>query len=313
MNVLVTGGAGNLGRCIATELREHGHDVTLFDRVHPSKAPVPWETDLQFVEGALTSGEDCLRAIAAARADAICHVGAIPAPTDHPKIGAGVRQYGKPLGIEELPEDETFKVNTMGTYYLLEGACKAGVKVVAMASTFFVLGLGFRISEARWLPKYLPIDEDHPLTPEDSYSLSKMLNEEMLAAYTRAYGIRTVAFRLMGVYYHFRDDSATRFRKEAAVPENGRPAFGGWLYLDGRDGAQAFRLAIEATNLDPHERFYLASDRTLEESPRDALMRLFPELREMAAKLEPDDFLISIERARKRLGYAPKHSWRRGR
>jgi nucleoside-diphosphate-sugar epimerase len=308
MNVLITGGSGNLGRCIATELSQYGHRVTLFDRVAPARAPVPWETDLPFVQGELTSGEDCRAAVAAAQAEVICHVGAIPYATDHPR-SKQQRQQGE---LPMLPDDETFHVNSMGTYYILDAAQGAGVRLVVFASTYYVLGLGFRISDSPWWPRYLPIDEDHPLTPEDTYSLSKVVNEEMLAAYTRAYGVRTVAFRLMGVYYAHRDDSARRFHEtvEQALGER-KPAFDPWLYVDGRDVAQAFRLVIEASNLEPHERFYLASDRTIAESPRDAVRRLFPNLRAMTENLGPDDFLISIERARRRLGYRPRYSWRR--
>ncbi len=306
MNVLVTGGAGNLGRCIAEELVEHGYRVTLFDRLAPLQAPVPWQTDLPFVQGDLTSAEDCRAALAAANAEAVCHVGAMPYATDHPTL-----RFSRP-GVQSPPDDETFRVNTLGTYYVLDEARRAGVKTVVFASTFFVLGLGFRISDATWNPSYLPIDEDHPLTPEDSYSLSKMLNEEMLAAYTRAYGVRTVAFRLMGVYYAHRDDSAQRFHDRVQAPKGSTIVpFDGWLYVDGRDAAQAFRLALETPSLEPHERFYLASDRTTGESPRDAVRRLYPELAEMTAHMGPDDFLISIERARQRLGYMPRHSWRK--
>jgi nucleoside-diphosphate-sugar epimerase len=309
MNVLVTGGAGNLGRCVATELADHGHRVTLFDRVEPTSAPVPWQTDLPFVRGELTNAQDCRAAIAAARAEVICHVGAIPYATDRPGTREQLLRAAKPV----LPEDETFRVNTLGTYYILDEARRAGVTQVLFASTYYVLGLGFRISAAPWRPQYLPIDEDHPLTPEDTYSLSKMMNEEMLAAYTRAYGLRTVAFRLMGVYYVHRDDSAQRFRQHVEVPADGMPpVFDTWLYVDGRDVTQAFRLALEATHLEPHERFYLASDRSIGDSPRDTVIRLFPDLAPLAAPLGPDDFLISIERARQRLGYEPRHSWRRG-
>lgn len=303
MKVLVTGGAGNLGRCLAQEFTTHGHQVTLFDRVAPGQAPVPWETDLPFIAGELTSSTDFANAVAAVKPEAIAHVGAIPYATDHPD--------NRDRSDHPLPPDETWRVNTLGTYYVLDAAVRNGVKTLAFASTFFVLGLGFRISTARWLPAYLPIDEEHPLTPEDTYSLSKMINEEMLEAYTRAYGIRTLAFRLLGVYYAHRDDSATRFRPEAAAPVEGKPNFGGWLYVDGRDAAQAFRLGIEkADRLNPHERFYLASDRTIAESSRDALNRLFPELADLARGLGSDDLLISIAKAQKLLGYEPRHSWR---
>ena len=68
-----------------------------------------------------------------------------------------------------------------------------------------MLGLGFRISEAPFQVDYLPIDEDHPLRPEDTYSLSKVLDEELLKAFSRAYNIDCIALRLMGVDYpHWR-------------------------------------------------------------------------------------------------------------
>jgi nucleoside-diphosphate-sugar epimerase len=306
MNVLVTGGAGNLGRCLADELTSRDHRVTLFDRVSPQDSRVPWQTNLPFVQGELTSGEDCARAIQEAEAEAICHVGAITYATDHPQSVSRRAAQNLPA----IPEDETFRTNVLGTYYILDQARRNGVKVVAAASSYFVLGLGFRISKEPWWPVYLPIDENHPNSPEDSYSLSKLLNEEMLKSYTRAWGIRTIAFRLMGVYYHFRDDSQTRFREKATLSPHGPPSFEAFQYVDGRDAAQGFRRAIEASNLDPFEAFFLASDRSIEESPRDAVLRLYPHLSDMVGSLGPDDLLISIDRARKRLGYEPKHSWR---
>jgi len=76
-SVLITGGAGNLARVVADELRGR-YAVTLFDRVPPSAARAPWETDLPFVMGDLTNLGDCMRAIAFAQADAVVHLGAIP-------------------------------------------------------------------------------------------------------------------------------------------------------------------------------------------------------------------------------------------
>ena len=89
-NVLVTGGSGNVGRYAAAELRDK-YQVTLFDRVTPNQAREPWETDLPFVLGDLTSFGDCMRAISFAQADGIVHLGALPGPTDAPRQrGAGL-------------------------------------------------------------------------------------------------------------------------------------------------------------------------------------------------------------------------------
>ncbi len=80
-NVLVTGGAGNLGRVVAAELKD-SYEITLFDRVTPQDAGIPWETDLPFVLGDLTDLGDCMRAISMAKADGILHLGALPGPTE---------------------------------------------------------------------------------------------------------------------------------------------------------------------------------------------------------------------------------------
>lgn len=306
MNVLITGGAGRLGRLITEELAEHGHRVTLFDRAAPAEQLDPWETSLPFVKGELTSFDDCARAIQTAQAEAICHVGGIVQPSDHAEIVARRQTQGLPV----FAEDETFRVNMMGTYYILDAARRQGVMKVVFASTEFVLGIGYRISSRPWRLEYLPIDERHPCEPEDSYSLSKLLNEEMLAAYARAWGIRTVAFRLLPVFYHFRPENFDRiFQGRASVPAALRHSLVSWcwMYLDGRDAATAFRLAIEASDLEPREVYFLASGRTIGESPAEALRREFPQYAHLAATLGPDDNLISIAAVKQRFRYEPRH------
>jgi nucleoside-diphosphate-sugar epimerase len=296
--VLVTGGAGGIGRYAAAELRGK-YAVTLFDRTLPSEGDYPWEPDLPFVKGDLTSLSDCMRAIALAQADSIVHLGAIPYNTE--------RQPGQ-RGVPRLPEDETMRVNTMGTYYLLDAARRLGVRKVVMASTFFVLGLGFRISDKPFVVEYLPIDEEHPLRPEDTYSLSKVLGEEILAAFSRAYDIQTVAFRLMGVDYpHWRRHT---FGVDPERRPEGMKRFSTFQYVEAEDVALACRLALEAEGLEPFEAFYLATDTTLAGETRPVLERVYPELAAMASSIQGYDGLISIEKARRKLGYDPQHSWR---
>lgn len=296
--VLITGGAGGCGRYVAAELSGK-YDVTLFDRISPADVSYSWETDLPFVLGDLTSLADCMRAIAHAKADAIVHLGAIPFNSE--------RQPGQ-RGIPRLPEDETMRVNTMGTYYLMDAARRLGVKKVIMASTFFVLGLGFRISDKPFVVEYLPIDEAHPLCPEDTYSLSKVLDEEILAAFSRAYGIQAVALRLMGVDYpHWRRhtfDVVPQPKAECFTP------FGAYQYVEAEDVALACRLALEAEALGDFEAFYLATDTTLAEETRPVVERLYPHLARYAMNLHGYEGMISIEKARRMLGYEPQHSWR---
>jgi len=82
-NVLITGGCGRLGRQCYYELHNE-YNITLFDRVAPSKQPFPWtpEKDCKFVMGELTSLEDCMRAILMSKADCILHLAAITHATE---------------------------------------------------------------------------------------------------------------------------------------------------------------------------------------------------------------------------------------
>jgi nucleoside-diphosphate-sugar epimerase len=244
-----------------------------------------------------------MRAIAHAQADAILHWGALPGPTELTEA------WKRP---QRLPEDETMRVNTMGTYYLMDAARRLGVKQVVMASTFYVLGLGNRISGAPFAVDYLPIDEEHPCRPESTYGLSKLLDEEILAAFNRAYGIRTVAFRLMGVIYPHRETGwFNPGERPPSRPDHvGGPIGGTMQYVDARDVAQASELALDADGLDGFEAFYLSTDTTLVEETRSMVERCYPDLSEMAKNLRGHEGMVSIEKARQKLGYEPQYSWR---
>lgn len=307
MYVLITGGSGNLARHCLAELRAHGHEVTLFDRVSPEQTRSPWSTDAPIVLGEMTSAEDCLRAVEASRAEAIINLGGIPYPTEHPQSRAGATARGE----TPLPEDETFRVNVMGTYYIADAARKLGVRVIAHASTMSTLGVSPRTSKLTIPVNTMPVDESHPLWGENTYSLSKILNEETLLGFARGYGVQMVVMRLMHVYMPHRGEEAAiqmRLGQPAAPYTPGN--FTVWEYLDARDAAAAYRLAVEAKNLDPFERFFLATDRMCVEEHRELAARYYPHLADQAARMGPDDLILSIRRIRSKLGYVPKHSWR---
>ncbi|WP_248923950.1 NAD-dependent epimerase/dehydratase family protein [Paenibacillus hamazuiensis] len=300
-NVLVTGGSGRLGRYVIEYLLERNYRVTGFDCAAPDAADYP--AGVPFVKGDLTDPGDCMRAVSLSEAEAIVHLAAIPYDTDlHPGQSR----------IQRLPEDETMKVNTMGTYYLMDAARRfKHVKTVVMASSYYTLGLGRRISGTPFQVDYLPIDEDHPNRPEDTYALSKMIGEEILKTYSRAYGIRTVAFRLQGIDWPSRksDYKYGDALEPRTVPKGG-PVVTTYQYLDPRDAAQAFQLAIEAEHLEPFEAFYLLTDSRHSEETKHFAAKVWPELKEMAAHLEGTEGIITCKKLREKLGYEPKYSWR---
>lgn len=304
MNVLITGGTGNLARHCLNELRDHGHQVTLFDRYRPEEAARPWTTDVSVVVGDLTSREDCFRAAETARAEAIVHLGAVAYASE----SESARRSAAAASQHPVPVDATFRVNTLGTYFILEAGRHVGTKAVAFASTASVL------LEARsilsWL-RTIPIDERHELRPANSYSMSKYLNEETLWLFSRDCGMRCVALRMIGVFMpHHEADWAWNPRFPETVDPPGPDNFDVWAYLDARDAATAYRLAIEATDPSVSGPIYLATDRTCPEEHRALIARHYPQFREQAERMGPDDLILSIRRAREVLGYTPQYSWR---
>jgi nucleoside-diphosphate-sugar epimerase len=275
--------------------------VTDFDAV--PHAPV--DDPAPFILGDLTSLEDCMRAVNYAKPEVIIHLGALPGPREMiNRPGWRIQQ--------SVPEDSTMRTNTLGTYYLLEAAARlGGVRQVIFASSFYALGLGNRISDHPFQVDYLPIDEEHPLRPEDSYGLSKMFGEEFLKGYGRAYGITGVAFRLMGVHYPHNDNSAQYGVTPQSQPDHrGGPIKTTYQYVDARDVANACLLAVDAANLDEFEAFYLSTDTTYHEDTSDLVARVWPELAPLAAGITGTDGIITDAKARRKLGYKPEHSWR---
>ena len=175
-NVLITGGAGRLGRYLYTEFIEQGYQVSLFDQKAPSEQPFPWDMPrgTMFIRGDLTNLGDMMRAITLSRATLVVHVAAITHSTDM-QPGRGFPQM--------LPEDTTMRVNVMGTYVVLDACRRLGVKKVVFASSYYAIGVGGMINRTKpFEVKYLPIDEEHPLFNQDTYGLSKQLGEIMLEA-----------------------------------------------------------------------------------------------------------------------------------
>jgi UDP-glucose 4-epimerase len=308
MRVLVTGGAGSLARYCLEELQGHDHEVTLFDRIRPEESPVPWSAKATVVQGDLTRGEDCLRAVESSRAQAIIHLGGIPFASEDPERRTRVIADGG----DPLPEDETFRVNVMGTYYVADAARRLGVSTIVLASSMCVIeGPGRRPESIPERVRAVPLDESAPLWGEPSYHLSKILDEDLLQGFARAYGVRAVCMRMMWVstpHGGAAQKEMMHLGQEAVPPAPG--TFAVWEYLDVRDAAVAYRMAIESRELGLFEPFYLATDRICSDEHRALVPRYYPHLAEQAARMGPDSLILSISRARKRLGYAPTHSWR---
>ncbi len=271
--VVVTGGSGKAGRAVVRDLVAHGFDILNIDLTAPQETLSPFlEVDLSD----LGQTVDALRG-----ADAVVHLGAIPAP--------GRR-----------PEEVTFRNNITSTYNVFSAATLLGLRRIVSASSETTLGLPFD----REKPAYAPIDEDHPLYPESSYALSKVLGEEMARQVNRWTSVPIVSLRFSNI---MEPHDYAQFPTFQDDPQ--RRKWNLWGYVDARDVAQSCRLGLEA-DIQGAEAFIIAAADTVMERPNKELMALvFPgvPLREGGGANET---LLSIDKARRLLGYAPAHSWR---
>ena len=296
MKILITGASGKLGAFIIRDLAAQGYDdLVLMSRRQPDAefAEYPW------IEGDLADFAACQQAMAGV--EAIQHIGAQPWPVDHPQM----RERAE---AQSIPFDATFKTNMLGTYYLMQAAAEAGsVKTVVMAGSNCALGHGFRISDTPFPIQALPIDETHPCHPEDSYSLTKRMGEDLLAAYTRAYGIKSYVTRICGICPP---------ERRQAMADNAQPTSGWnpwlWCWVGSEDVAAAHRLLMEAApDLPPHDVYYLNADDTSALEPSQELIAQFnPALASLAETMQNHESFISNHKLRQAVGWEPQTTWR---
>jgi nucleoside-diphosphate-sugar epimerase len=278
-HVVVTGGSGKLGRACVRELIDHGHGVTNVDLV-PSRDPC-----CPLVRADLTGFGQALEALAGVDehpgAAAVVHLAAIPAP-----------------GL--VPNAEVFRANTLSTYNVFEAARRLAIKNVVWASSETVLGLPFDEP-----PPYIPVDERYPGRPETAYSLSKLVGETMAEQFCRwDPELKMLGLRFSNVMEPEDYRAFPGFDADAS-----RRKWNLWAYIDARDGAQAVRKALEA-DLTGAEVFIIANGDTVMTRPNAELAReVFPDV-PLAPDGGPHDTLLSIDKARRLLGYEPQHSWR---
>ena len=320
-NILLTGGSGNLANYVAPYLQDLGYNVTLTDRVPPKPDSENAKRGFPFVKADLLDIGDIMKAIAMSECDAIVHLGAIPFNVELQKPYEKVSGEGGALDGRRfnwvMPEDATMEINTMGGFYLLDAARRMNVKDVIVTTSFFSYGVGFRLSGEKFVPNYLPIDEEHPCWPEDTYSLSKYLGEEIMKAFSRAYGINSIAMRLMGVYYANGKGSARlhTFNREQVYPEPGSKGdcVGGnvHMYVDGRDIAYFCGLALnQLDKLNKYEAFNLITDVEFKGDTKEFYSTLFPGLKDKVAALRDGEGLFSTRKAEELLGYKTQYSWK---
>jgi nucleoside-diphosphate-sugar epimerase len=275
MRILVTGGIAKVGQGLIRELLKNpAYEITVLDRT-----PGPEHGPVKYLLGEIQDLGQVMEAMVGA--EAVIHLAAI----HNPKIATASVVY---------------QTNVVGTFNVHHAAFRLGVKRVVSASSNAIVGWSY---SDRFIPDYLPIDEDHPLRPEDVYGLSKEIGETIASSYARK-GLETVMLRPSGVVT---PEELDKIRKDGGRKPTG---FYAYSYIDVRDLAVAFRLAVERSIPSGTSLFVVAEDSTVAEPLCDLYPRIMPTIGDKARNLTGSQSAYSNVRAKKLLNWQPVYSWR---
>jgi nucleoside-diphosphate-sugar epimerase len=292
MRVLFTGGSGKAGRHVVAYLAAQGHRVLNFDRVGLGMAGVHDLigdiTDAGQVYSAMRThaGYDEMESPAGAQLfDAVVHFAAVPRHL-------------------MMPDTETYRVNVLGTYNVLEAALKMGIRKVIIASSETTYGVCFSDGEVD--PKVLPLEEDYDIDPMDSYGMSKKVNEVTARSFQRRFGADVYALRIGNVVEPH--EYATLFPPLANDPGLRRRIT--FSYIDARDLGQIVDLCLAKDGLG-FQIFNAANDSNAVPQPNDELLaRFFPKV-PLSRPLGAHEGLLSNRKIREVLGFKEQHDWRK--
>ncbi|MFQ5974379.1 MAG: NAD-dependent epimerase/dehydratase family protein [Alphaproteobacteria bacterium] len=275
--VVCAGGSGRLGRYVVDLLADQC-DLTVIDLQRSAK-------DVRFAEVSITD-YDALRHVFKGQ-EAIVHLAAIPNP-------------------RTATAEKTLYTNVQGTWAVLEAAEEAGVRRVVVASSDAATGMHYNPKD--WGPKYLPVDEQHPLRPIEVYSLSKEVTEVICRSYANRGKLEVIVIRPTHIVF---PPEWPELRARGSDLQN----YHLWSYVEPEDMALSFLRALELGET-AYDCFFISAADTLSERPTLELIQerfgYLPEVRKPKVyEQRPTAAIWDISHAREVLGFEPQSDWRR--
>jgi nucleoside-diphosphate-sugar epimerase len=291
MRVLFTGGSGKAGRHAVAYLLSKGHRVLNVDLT-------PLEID----------GVDN-RIADITNAGQMFDVMSSYAGFDELDPGTGTPVFDAVVHFAAVPrilittDNECFRVNSIGTYNVIDAAVKAGVRKIVFASSETTYGVCFADGERK--PEYIPVDEDHPTIPEDSYAMSKVVNEATARSFQRRTGFDIYGLRINNViepheyelnFPAYMDDPALRRRNIFA-------------YIDARDLGHMVDRCLAVDGLG-YQVFNVSNDNHSVGTVTSQLIERFYQGVRVVKGMSEDETFYSNTKAKEMLGFEPQHDWR---
>ncbi|KAJ5529392.1 Nascent polypeptide-associated complex subunit beta [Penicillium freii] len=290
-HIVVTGGSGKAGQFVIKELLNAGHIILNLDLMpleHPDVHTLKTDlADSGQVFNAL-SGQWALREPfpegLPPRPDAVIHL-------------AG---YARNMLV---PDNETFRSNTEGTYNIIEAACKLGIRKIIIASSVTVYGVAFAQGDTNF-PSF-PIHEDLDVNPTDTYAIAKLCGERVARGFAARFGVDIYILRIGRVIEpeEYNQDIFYSYVHEPTMWK-----VHGWSYIDARDLGGMCEAALRTDGLG-FQVFNATNDHITNLSPtRDFLKSQFPDI-PITREMEEFEAPFSNAKIKKLLGFQEKHPW----
>ena len=291
MRILFTGGSGKAGKHVIPYLLDQGHRVMNVDL-----KPLDYPGVDNLIADITDSGQ-------------MFNAMSSYAGFDEMEPGNGVPKFDAVVHFAAVarilinPDNETFRVNTIGTYNVIEAAVKLGIKKIIIASSETTYGICF--SDGKTDPKVLPLEEDYDVDPMDSYGLSKVVNEKTARSFQRRTGVDIYALRIGNVIEpHEYTELFPHYFKNPEVRR--RNAF---CYIDARDLGQIVDLCLQKDGLG-YQVFNAGNDHNGAIIPSKELAETFFPGVPISRELEEHEALFSNQKIREVLGFKEQHNWR---
>ena len=290
MRIFFTGGSGKAGKHAIRYLQAQGHTVVNIDQT--------------------PSGLDCSELLVDLT-DAGQVFGAMSQFTDFHELdaGTGVPKFDAVVHFAAVPrvmigtDGECFRINTLTTYNVIEAAVKLGSPKVIFASSETTYAVCFADGEVK--PDYVPVDEEHPTVPHDSYAMSKVCNEATARSFQARTGTDIYGLRINNVIEpHEYAENFPAFMADPALRR--RNIF---AYIDARDLGHMVDCCLKTDGLG-YQVFNVSNDDMSVGITSDEVIARFYEGVEVRRQMRPDETFYANDKAKRLVGFAPKHSWR---
>ena len=291
--IIVTGGSGKAGQYIIAELLDAGHTILNLDLMameHPSVHTLKTDlADSGQVFNAL-SGQWALRE---------------PFPEGPPPRPDAVIHLAGYARNMLVPDNETFRSNTLATYNICEAACKLGIRKIIIVGSITVYGVSFAQGEVDY-PSF-PIEESQDVNPTDTYAIAKMCAERVARGFAARFSADIYILRI-GHVIGPEEYNEEIFYSYVHEPELWKVH--GWSYTDARDLGGMCEAALQTSGLG-FQVFNAVNDSiTNQGRTADFLKRLYPHI-PITREMEEFEAPLSNAKIKRLLGFREKHPWQK--